>query len=96
MSPMFPSHTHGSLERTSADSTRLEMSLTNLPNRDPRLLASQTQSPTLAAPSLPSKRSLSCVTAEHSHTRCTLEKTSPQSGQCASSVECQGTANEPK
>ena len=96
--PMSPQHsqTHKLPVRTSADSTRLMISRTNLPNRDPQLHASHTQSPTLAAPTSPNSRSLSCVAALHSHTRCALEKSSPQSGQGAHSDGCQGTPKAPR
>ena len=90
-----PPHTH-SLATTRADSRRPMTSRMNLPNRDPRNLASHTQSPTLAAPTTPNNRSLSCVTPLQSQTRCSLEKSSPQSGQSAHSSGSQGMLKVPR
>ena len=68
----------------------------NLPSREPRNRASHTQSPTLAAPPTPSNRSLSCVTPLQCHTRCSLEKSSPQSGQGCPLLRVPGHAECPQ
>ena len=74
-----------SLELPCADSTRPMTSRINLPSRDPRVLASHTQSPTLSTPALPNNRVLSSNNPLHSHTMCSLEKSSPQRRQRAHS-----------
>ena len=88
-----PTH---ALRTTRANSKRPMTSRINLPNRDPRNRASHTQSPTLAASTPPNKRALSCVNPLQCQTRCSLEKSSPQSGQGAHSSGSQGTLNVPR
>ena len=85
-----------SLEFPCADSTRPMTSRINLPSREPRVLASHTQSPTRSTPTLPSKRVLSSNKPLHSHTKCSLEKSSPHSGQRAHSDGSQGTLKVPR